>query len=392
MQSFWVQVKCPGDLPAGIRRGTLCIVGDGWRKEYPLTVRVYGFSVPKKSPLPLAITFSPAIHTHREDEDTIRVLRKMSQQPDAPHKLWQKHRLAWADFLADHYVTWDNLYRRGRFTDLPWEEMKYLDAQGRLGRFNLGYWRYPKDLSPDAIEAWREDTKRTIDANYAKAKELGWLDRAYLYGCDEVLKEFFPNIKWAIGELKKMYPGVPLSTTAHEDKYGIGTPLAGMDWFTPLTSVYDPEQAKLSRAAGHQVWWYICCGPHAPHANMFIECPAIEGRVLMGAQTVRMRPDGFLYYQISIWNMLHPISGTSAFTDWNPRSWTTYHGDGSWTCCGPDGMPLPTAICCFSTASQAIMSLIFPASLVAGTRLLPQLMADAQESVESFRAKPCWRW
>ena len=344
VQSFWVQVKCPGDLPAGIRRGTLCIVGDGWRKEYPLTVRVYGFSVPKKSPLPLAITFSPAIHTHREDEDTIRVLRKMSQQPDAPHKLWQKHRLAWADFLADHYVTWDNLYRRGRFTDLPWEEMKYLDAQGRLGRFNLGYWRYPKDLSPDAIEAWREDTKRTIDANYAKAKELGWLDRAYLYGCDEVLKEFFPNIKWAISELKKMYPGVPLSTTAVDRDLGVGNDLAGIDWHTPTTTRYreaGPAQVAKARAEGRQVWWYIACNQRAPYANLFVENPPIEARMLMGAQTAMERPDGFLYYHISMWNTPHVV-GDEVFTDWNPRSYTRYHGDGCWVLAGPDGIPCTT--------------------------------------------------
>ena len=61
----------------------------------------------------------------------------------------------------------------------------------------------------------------------------------------------------------------------------------------------------------------------------------------MGAQTVRMRPDGFLYYEITIWNMLKPLS-KGPFTDWNPRSWTTYHGDGSWTCMGPGGMPLAT--------------------------------------------------
>ena len=61
----------------------------------------------------------------------------------------------------------------------------------------------------------------------------------------------------------------------------------------------------------------------------------------MGPMTAQQRPDGFLYYQISIWNSRRPIT-TGPFTDWDPRSWTTYHGDGSWTCVGPDGTPLPT--------------------------------------------------
>jgi Glycoside hydrolase 123, catalytic domain len=74
---------------------------------------------------------------------------------------------------------------------------------------------------------------------------------------------------------------------------------------------------------------------------MFIEYPAIDGRLLMGAMTAKERPDGFLYYQISIWNSRKPIT-SGPFTDWEPRSWTTYHGDGSWTCVGPEGRPVPT--------------------------------------------------
>ena len=130
-------------------------------------------------------------------------------------------------------------------------------------------------------------------------------------------------------------------TTSYDHSYGLDTVVKTMDAWCPLTPSFKPEQAAKARAAGKQVWWYICCGPHHPHANMFIEYPAIEGRLLMGAMTAKQRPDGFLYYQISIWNSRKPIT-SGPFTDWDPRSWTTYHGDGSWTCVGPDGMPLPT--------------------------------------------------
>ena len=114
-----------------------------------------------------------------------------------------------------------------------------------------------------------------------------------------------------------------------------------MDAWCPLTPRFDMEKAAAARAAGKEVWWYICCGPRHPHANMFVEYPAIEGRLLMGAMTAKYRPDGFLYYQISIWNSEKPID-SGPFTDWNPRSWTTFHGDGSWTCVGPGRTPLPT--------------------------------------------------
>ena len=41
------------------------------------------------------------------------------------------------------------------------------------------------------------------------------------------------------------------------------------------------------------------------------------------------------------WNSAKPIT-EGPFTDWNPRSYGNWHGDGQWTCCGPDLLPLAT--------------------------------------------------
>ena len=72
-----------------------------------------------------------------------------------------------------------------------------------------------------------------------------------------------------------------------------------------------------------------------------MEYAAIESRLLMGAMTAKYRPDGFLYYSLDIWNANQPIE-TGPFTQWNPVSWTTYHGDGSLICAGPGDKPVPT--------------------------------------------------
>ena len=325
-QSFWLRVHCPDSQPAGVYTGTLTITADNApSRTLPFRVRVNNFAVPKASPLPLAITFSP--ETCWTDGEPI---------VDDAKNAWAKHEIAWGDFLADYYITMDSLYHNGR---IHWDVLTRLKEQGRLGRFNLGYWHYFTGGAPEE-QKWRNGKVQQLKAAYAKAKELGLLDHAYVYGCDEIATNWFGNIRRCVDILKTELPGVPVSTTAYDHDFGVGTPLDVMDWFTPLTPKFDVEKAAKSRAAGHQVWWYICCGPHAPQANMFIECPAIEGRVLMGAQTTRMRPDGFLYYQISIWNAKPITSGP--FTEWNPRSWTKYHGDGSWTCVGPDGKPLAT--------------------------------------------------
>ena len=337
-QSFWIRVNCPGDQPAGLYAGTLTVSADGVPSHtMPFRVRVNDFALPRKSPLPMAITFSPGPSAQFATPEEKELNARLREDPEFPGNLWRKHELEWGDFLADYYITMDNLYHGGK---IHWDVLMRLKEQGRLGRFNLGYWGYFTG-GAEAEAKWRRTKVAQLKAAYAKAKELGLLDHAYIYGCDEIATNWFGNIRRCVEILKEELPGVPIATTAYDHEFGVGTPLDVMDWFTPLTPKFDPTKAAKSRAQGHQVWWYICCFPHAPQANMFIECPAIEGRILMGAATVRQRPDGFLYYQISLWNSPRCIT-SGPFTDWTPRSWTKYHGDGSWTCVGPDGRPLPT--------------------------------------------------
>lgn len=346
-QSFWVRVTCPEDQSAGTYRGALTVTaktadGRTFVRQIPFAVRVNDFSVPKRSPLPLAIAFWPGPNVQLESEANLAEARRLRADPSAPVNAWRKHAAQWGDFLADYYITLDSIYHAQNLGEYPhFDIFQRLKDQGRLDVFNLGYWNRVY-AGPDGEKAWRADHLPRLKANWEKAKALGMGDRCFIYGCDEAPQAEFPQIRRAVEILKEELPGVPIFTTAYDHEFGVGTELSCMDWFTPLTPRFDPEKAAAARKEGRQVWWYICCGPKAPYANMFIEHAAIEGRLLMGAQTVRMRPDGFLYYAISIWNAKRPIAGTSAFTDWDPRSWTTFHGDGSWTCCGPDGTPLAT--------------------------------------------------
>jgi hypothetical protein len=191
------------------------------------------------------------------------------------------------------------------------------------------------------LAKWRERYFLAMSNAYERAKSLGILGQAHFYGCDEKPKERFPEIRAAVAEIKRAFPGIPVSTTAVDRDYGVGSPLDGVDWFCPLTCDYNLQKADASRKAGHKVWWYVCCGPLPPYANMFVECSAVEVRSLMGAQAVKFRPDGFLYYQTVVWNSPGCIK-SGPFTDWNPRSYETSNGDGSLVCAGPDGTPVPT--------------------------------------------------
>ncbi len=320
LQTFWIRVRAPKAQPAGVYRGKLTVSAQGAVPvEFPLVVRVYGFPLPDHSPLPTAITF----------------FERVSQMGGKDN--WPKRKLEYADFLADYYIDYDSLYR-GKAPDF--EIATRLHGQGRLVAFNLGN-VFNAGAPTSGFDNAMNGTISRLRVAYDKAKQLGLLDHAYIYGFDERGKDQFPLLEKCAQRLRQAFPDVLLMTTSYEHSFGLDSVVKTIDAWCPLTPRFDAARAAKARASGRYVWWYICCGPRNPHANMFVEYAAIEGRLLMGAMTAKYRPDGFLYYALTIWNRNRPIE-TGPFTPWNPVSWTTYHGDGSWFCCGPGGKPVPT--------------------------------------------------
>jgi len=320
LQAFWIRVRANKEQPPGTYRGTLKVSADGCDPlELPLTVQVRSFTLPDCTPLPTAITFFEPI-----------------AQVGGP-EAWQRLKLQYADFLADYYIDYDSLYRQG---PPDFEILKHLHDQGRLVAFNLG-----NVLNGGVDEAGLDAAMRgiieQIRPGYEKAKELGILDHAYIYGFDERGEDQFPMLERAAAALRKAFPDVILMTTSYDPSYGMASVVKSIDAWCPLTPSFDPEKAEKARAQGKYVWWYICCGPHHPYANWFVEYPAIDARLLHGAMTAKQRPDGFLYYALTIWNDNKPIE-SGPFTQWNPVSWTVYHGDGSLFHCGPGGKPVPS--------------------------------------------------
>ena len=340
-QSFWISVNCPETQPAGVYGGTLEVSAEGVAPvKVPFSVRVNGFALPKTPVIPIAVTFNPGCRTHTVGE---KAGREILADPESPVNIWKKRKSEWTDHLADHLIPLFNLYVNGSafHSSLDFGELDRLASQGRLGLINLGYWSYPAGLSESHVAAWRKRTILRLKAVYEEVKKRGWEGRACLYGCDEVKPELFNRVRLAVSELKREFPGVPLFTTAYDQDYGMAAGLEGMDWFTPLTDKFNPQKAEVARRRGKKVWWYIALNPVAPYANIFVEDHAIAARLLMGAMTQKCRPDGFLYYQCAIWNSRKCIT-SGPYTDWDPLSFKRFHGDGSWTCAGPDGMPLET--------------------------------------------------
>jgi hypothetical protein len=330
LQSFWLRVRVPKDQSPGLYRGEAVLTGRGMSKvRIPLTVQVHSFAMPLFSPLPTAITFGPPV----------RPWSVMLEELVASPKWNGGLKYKWADFLADYYITPDHLYRR---EGPDFEILDHLHQQRRLGAFNLGSVDVPLAKSGGGVDPeGRRQMLERVSPAYRKAKERGLLGHAYAYGYDEVKQEQYAAVEQTAAAVKAAMPGVLTMTTARDYTYGRDTEMQSIAAWVPTTDEYDVERALTARNRMRQVWWYICIVPRAPYANIFLEYPAIEARLLMGAMTAKYRPDGFLYYQTSLWHAKEPIK-TGPFTNWDPRSYRDAHGDGSWLCMREGGLPVPT--------------------------------------------------
>lgn len=338
-QSFWVRVHAPKDLEPGSYEGEITITPENalpWASK--LTVKVWDFTLSGKPSIPVAI---PSCSQ--------RYFEEFSSGD------WNTQKLKIADFQADYYISWDNLYDQ-RAPD--WDVLMHLQSQGRLGMFNL----YPLGFSRGSLlravskggsiaEAVRALVEK-IKPVYEQAKRYGLLDHAYFYGMDELPADLFPELAIISEAVKSTFPDVPIVTTAQDFSFGEKSGIKSIDAWVPLIHEYDPVKAEAAREKGLSVWWYNCKTPAHPYPNQFTEYPAIELRLLHGAISAKYRPDGFLYY--SLFRSWTPEGDPprraidkGPYTDWNPcalafSEYDIYNGEGYLAYPGPDGRPLPS--------------------------------------------------
>ena len=339
VQSFWVRVACPRNQRAGIYRGALVVSAkDEQPVRIPFAVRVYDFEIGLGSPLPLAITCNVPGCSLQAMGWRTNVVERLRKDLDSYHKAYKTRERAYSDFFADYFITRSSIYATEDPGGEPyWDYLLRLKDEGRLGMFCLFYFRALPPV-PDGEAVWRKRFMSVMKRRYDKAKGLGILDKAYFYGCDEANPPAFTNIQAAAEIMHREFPGVPVMTTARDVELGTGgSILKDIDIHCPAVCFWEKRPVAEAQRAGRQVWWYFCNTPTVPWANTMLEGPPAEIRSLMGAQTQKFKPDGFLYYATMKWNSEFPIM-KGPFTDWTPAT-----GDGQWTCCGgSDLLPLAT--------------------------------------------------
>ena len=76
-------------------------------------------------------------------------------------------------------------------------------------------------------------------------------------------------------KLKRHAPGITRMLTEQVEPGLIGGP----NLWCPISNEYQHEAAESRRAQGEKFWWYVCTGPKAPYAGLFIDHAAPEMRI-----------------------------------------------------------------------------------------------------------------
>jgi len=325
VQPVWLSVRVPGDAKPGLYRGRVTVrAGGRLKRSLPIELRVWDFAIPKQQHLETCFLL-------RADE-----LQRFYGLKSVPIEMYE----AWMDFCLDRRISpalydWPQLER-----DLERLVARQLERGGAC--FGLAY-AWPKKGTPEERAKHNDPQIAAIRKLYDRAKARGWLPRAYVYCHDEIGKEHYDIAHELYSALKKSMPDLRLMQTFYKDN---PVPALGdvLDIWAPVTARYRKDEMQPQQAKGDEVWWYVCCGPGKPFANLMIEWPGLDHRILLW-QTWKYGVTGFLYWSLNCFRDNYKAEPRWPEGPWDPATFVNqqggrHHGDGQLLYPGPDRQPL----------------------------------------------------
>jgi hypothetical protein len=307
VQPVWVTIHVPPDTPRGVYTGSVTVKpANAAPTTVAISLRVWGFNIPTTGSLGLAFSWF---------DDTSRSIHgKAAWEADGLKRRYM-------DMLLDYRIGPDNIYRG---SPPPAAEAAYAVKRGApsFNLFNVGW---PTQFTDAQIQS----ILKRIGNVWPAYQKAGITRQAYIFGFDETYRE--TAIKQIYGAIGEQYPdlrrmvctGLNGAVADYVDIWAMGV---GTYWH------HTTKQAELVsklRKRGVQFWLYLSTAAMPPVPNWFIESPLIESRSVMW-HLQRVDADGFLYYAINhVTGPQTPIDEAGGpYTQWNPRSFMNFNGDG----------------------------------------------------------------
>ena len=334
-QGVWLTVHADREAVAGDYSGNATIVIGTEKVILPIRVTVFDFALPQTFSYPTAFSLMDGyLFRTYGDGDRNETRRK-----------------AW-DIMLDHRLNPDDI---SRTTPPRIDDLLYAQKRG-MNRFNILN-LVPQPTDPkrlwvcfasknDYTDALFEEFQRRLDPYVAELRKHGLTKYAYAYGFDERGSDYYPIMARIHKMFKERYPDVAFFTTSQMynslKRNPKRTDCYANDWYCPQTRAYDLELSDKLREKGHQVWWYTCCSPKHPFANIATtEYPFIEGRLLAWMGYL-YRADGFLYWHVNWWQNARRFDETTCYQlDFTVASVKSMPGDGQLLYPGAN-QPLPS--------------------------------------------------
>jgi hypothetical protein len=308
-QALWILVRVPDDTPAGHYQGEIKLKTAAGTGSVALQIQVFDFTLPKETHLRsgFGINHQPVKRYHqlKTREQELAVYEKYLQS-------FAEHRIAPYSFSAYspvqvHFegqgdarkviIDWKSFDAAARkYLDSGWFNAFSFPVQGLGG--GTFFERRPGEFggfkfgTPDYERLWG-DYIRQVEAHL---RGNGWLKQAYVYWFDEPDKKDYEFVNERMKKLKTAAPGLTRLLTEQPEPELFGN----VDLWCALTPHWTPKLVQERRAAGEEIWWYICCGPKAPYVGEFIEHPAVEMR-LWPWQSWQYGVQGILIWDTAYW-------------------------------------------------------------------------------------------
>jgi len=326
LQPVWYSVRVPREATPGIYRGTLTIrPANSVPAVIPVDLEVWDFTLPREASLNTAVNVG-AISGWGNENPSPERLADLQDSLDR--------------YLINHRCNPDQIYRRtppDERTIKRWAEIGVTS----FNIFDIRHNELDPGFNPNKVEF--DEIQRMISRTLAIAEKYGIADRAYVYLPDEAGSEHFARIEEIASRLKTAFPGLRLGTTEKlwgplKDESAAGLPFGAksgrtsIDWVCVTTPGFnDTAWVDHVHKAGREAWWYTATGPYKPYADLNIEDPGVDLRLLLGFMSFAYKVDGFLYWSLMVDSDRHPQNKSMTdgpFTAWNPQTWPGHNGVG----------------------------------------------------------------
>ncbi len=306
VQPVWITLRAPDALRAGTYRGTVTLTdGQGRTESLPLSVRVWNFTLPRRSHLKTAFDF----YRPRMEQ----AYREFVPGGD----VWEGR----MDELQHRYYV-DMLRHRlapilgiDPTSALDWDRLQAYLRLG-LGTFGIG------DLGGSHGNNWPEDpitfaqTMVWYRQAAAALRSQQLLPAAYVYAYDEP-QPGDTRVTQVMRAIHEADPELHTLLVMHQapDPAQHAAWLADADILCIRIASFDAAHAERFRDMGKEMWMYVS-SPAPPFPSLVIDSPAVAHRILPW-MCWKVKASGLLYWCVNFWKTNPWVSPATFAQDQN---------------------------------------------------------------------------